>query len=149
MPSSTPGDRRPVYVPPPDFAARNIPLLTLQGGGLYRVYATDRPPVHFGRRGGARFTPPGSPFGVLYLGVDVETCVFELFGDEMIKGCSRIRACRWMNARIARITVPDLKCCDLTNPNTLAAAGVDFASLLSLRPGSAAGVVSRANGASA
>ena len=122
--------RRAVYKPAADFARRKIPVSILNGGVLLRLHVTDRQALFFGRRAGNRFTPENSPRGVMYLGEDLETCIFEVFGDEMLEKRCLVRAFRWMNYSVSKIAYPELRVCDFTDAVTNTAAGVDLASLM-------------------
>jgi len=122
--------RRAVYKPAPDFTRRKIPVSILNGGVLLRLHVTDRPALFFGRRAGNRFTPENSPRGVMYLGEDLDTCIFEVFGDEMLEKRCLIRAFRWMNYSVSKIGFEGLRVCDFADAVTATAAGVDLASLM-------------------
>ncbi len=121
---------RPIYKPGANFARRRIPVSTMEAGVLLRVHPSHLPAIHFGRRAGNRFTPEDSPYGVMYLAQDLETCIFEVFGDEMLHDRSIIRAFKWMNRSVSEIAFPALRVCDFTDPVTNTAAGVDLASLM-------------------
>ena len=52
-----------------------------------------------------RFTPENAPFGVLYMGQDLPTILFEVFGDEMFENDCRIQvAWRWMSMQISCVS---------------------------------------------
>ncbi len=128
--SSKYGAVRPFYKPSEDFGKRKIPVTMLEAGVLLRLHGSDLPALHFGRRAGARFTPEDTPRGVMYLAEDLETCIFEVFGDEMLAGRCLIRAFKWMNYSVSEIGFPALRVCDFTDVVTTTAAGVDLASLM-------------------
>jgi hypothetical protein len=98
----------------------------------FRVHPTDRSAIYFGKKANNRFTPENSPFGVLYIGQDLPTILFEVFGDEMFENDCRIRAWRWMSLRISEMHIPPVSVCDLTDVQTRSALRVDLASLMAL-----------------
>jgi hypothetical protein len=95
-----------------------------------RVHSTKYSAIHFGKHANNRFTPKHSPFGVLCVGENLQTVLFELFGDEMIKDDHRIRTYRWTSYQVSSLQLPQVSVCDFSDPHTLAALGVDLASLM-------------------
>jgi RES domain len=78
-PKRSPG---PHPEPPPDFAARDLPLISLDAP-WYRIYDIRLAPLHFGRTGNNRFDCPyPRKFGVLYLAATVDGAFIETFGHE-------------------------------------------------------------------
>jgi hypothetical protein len=130
MSSKGTGARRTIYKPSADFARRKIPVTVLDAGVLIRLHASHRPALEFGTRAGNRFTPENPPHGVMYLGEDLGTCIFEIFGDEMLTARTLVRAFKWMNCSVSLIAFPALRVCDFTDSVTTTAAGVDLASLM-------------------
>lgn len=95
-----------------------------------RVHSIQYSAVHFGTKANNRFTPDNSPFGVLYAGENLQTALFELFGDEMFQDDHRIRTWKWMSYQVSSLQLPQVFVCDLCDPHTVVALGVDIASLM-------------------
>jgi len=93
------------------------------------VHPINKSAIYFGKNANNRFTPENSPFGVLYVGQDLPTILFEVFGDEMFENDCRIRAWRWTSQGISEIHIPPVSVCDLSDEQTRAAFRVDLASL--------------------
>ena len=70
------------------------------------MHPIDKSAIYFGKNANSRFTPENSPFGVLYVGQDLPTILFEVFGDEMLENDCRIRGSRWMSYRISEMHIP-------------------------------------------
>ena len=96
----------------------------------FRVHPNDKSPIYFGKNANNRFTPKNSPFGVWYAAEDLQTALFELFGDEILENDCRIRGWRWMSYRISEMHLPPASVCDLSNEQTRTVLRVDLASLL-------------------
>jgi hypothetical protein len=78
-PKKSPG---PHPEPPPDLAARLLPLLSLDAP-WYRIYDIHFDPLFFGRTGDHRFDCPyPRAFGVLYLAATVDGAFIETLGHE-------------------------------------------------------------------
>jgi hypothetical protein len=97
---------------------------------MVRVRPDDKSAICFGKSANNRFTPKDSPFGVCYVAEDLQTALFEVFGDEMLEKDCRIRGWRWMNYRISEINLPPVSVCDLSEERIRTALGVDLVSLL-------------------
>jgi hypothetical protein len=81
--ASEPGPPGPLPEPPPDLAARAIPLRTFERPVWFRGHKAHRGPLFFNRSSG-RFAAPREEFGTLYLGED-EFCSFiEAFSQELL-----------------------------------------------------------------
>lgn len=67
--------------PPPDFAARDLPIETVPVGATFvRIHRTSLTPLHFGTSGDGRFDDPRGEYGVCYAarsleGAFAETCL--------------------------------------------------------------------------
>jgi hypothetical protein len=66
--------------PPPDFASRSLPIVSL-GGSFFRSHLRHLPPLHFGRTGRNRFDDPRCDYSVLYAGRDLFAAFIETFGQ--------------------------------------------------------------------
>jgi hypothetical protein len=120
---------RPTHLPPGDVAGRRLLAVPVSTSWI-RVHSTRYSALHFGKNANNRFTPKNSPFGVLYVGENLQTALFELFGDEMIQDDHRIRTYRWMSYQVASLQLPQVSVCDFCDTHTRAALGVDLASLM-------------------
>jgi RES domain len=120
---------RPIHLPPGNVAGGRLVGSTLSTDWI-RVHSIHYPPIHYGKNADNRFTPKNSPFGVLYVGENLQTALFELFGDEMITDDRRVRTYRWMSYQASSLQLPPVSVCDLCDLRTRAALGVDIASLM-------------------
>jgi RES domain len=120
---------RTTYLPPGDFAGRPLTGSTASVT-WFRVHPIDKSAIHFGKSANNRFTPNNSPFGVWYVAEDLNTALFESFGDEMIGNDLRIREWRWMSYRVSEVNIPAVSVCDFCNAHTRTVLGVDIASLM-------------------
>lgn len=121
--------RRTTHLPPSNVAGRPLVGVAVSTDWI-RVHAIQYSAIHFAKRANNRFTPKNFPFGVLYVGENLQTALFELFGDEMIKDDCRIRTYRWMSYQVSSLQVPQVLICDFCDPHTRTALGVDLASLM-------------------
>jgi hypothetical protein len=122
--------RRPVYYPPPDFARCALKRSLVASGPWFRTHPSTQPAIYFSKRSGARFTPEHSPFGVLYAAGDITTSLFEVFGDEMFENDHRIRAFRWLNYSVSKLTIPRVKICNLASPQVCSSLNVELGTLM-------------------
>jgi hypothetical protein len=120
---------RPIHYPPSNFAGRRL-VGHAASTDWFRVHSTHHSAVHFGKNANNRFTPANSPFGVLYVGENLQTTLFELFGDEMFQDDHRIRIYKWMSYQVSNLQLPPVSVCDLCDLHTRTALGVDIASLM-------------------
>ena len=70
------------------------------------------------------------PYPLLYLGVDLDTCLFERFGDQAYDHQKAISQSLWNAHRVSSVQIPDLYLCDLTKASTLSALVVDLSALM-------------------
>jgi len=122
--------RRPVYFPDRDFLRRPLKRSLAARGPWFRIHPSAKSAIYFSRRSGGRFTPENSPFGVLYAGVNITTALFEVFGDEMFENDHRIRAFRWMNFSVSKVTIPRVRICNLANQQVRASLNVELGTLM-------------------
>jgi hypothetical protein len=67
---------------------------------------------------------------LLYVGRDLETCLWECFGDSILDPGSVISSARWLNQRVSRIRASGaFRICDLTDAKTRTALKVDLSAL--------------------
>jgi len=67
---------------------------------------------------------------MLYLGVNIDTCLFERFGDEAYDGAQTLPQSLWNAHSVSLLQVPEISVCDLTKPETLSALRVDLTALM-------------------
>ena len=128
-----PNEPRPARVlltPGPDFQQRSIPVTRQPQRAWFRVHAASAPAVQFGRRPHHRFSHPDGPYGLLYVGASIPTCLWEVFGDDVFNGQRVISAAKWEGCCASQITVPELGVCAVTLERTRDAMSVDKASLM-------------------
>ena len=128
--SSDPHPTRALLTPGADFPQRAIPVTRQPQRVWFRVHKAGTPAVRFGNLSHHRFSPPGGPFAVLYVGASMQTCLWEYFGDAVFQGQRVISAARWAGCCLSQIVAPELKVCAATLERTRDAMSVDKASLL-------------------
>ena len=128
------GDAKP---PPSDLAGRDLrsaivhPVLS-----GWRISHEKAPLVDWSASGEARFSHPGHPFKVLYLGMSKETCFWERFGEDIRDQPLDARAIspKILGERVWKtwtIGAGDgLRCLDVSDMKTLRAIGADGATFL-------------------
>jgi hypothetical protein len=129
MPGS-PHPARVLVLPGADFKQRAIPATRQPQRTWFRVHRAGVPAVEFGTQPCHRFSHPGSPFGLLYVGASIQTCLWEVFGDDVFQKQRAIAATRWAGRCVSQITVPELKVCAVNLERTRDAMSVDKASLM-------------------
>jgi len=129
MPSN-PNPSRPQYQPGTDFNQREIPVTRQPQRTWFRVHRSGSPAVQFGTLPHHRFSHPNCPFPLLYLGGNIQTCLWEYFGDAVFQGQRVISAAKWNTCCISQILVPELKVCAVSLERTRDAMRVDKASLM-------------------
>lgn len=121
---------RPLRFPPADFAKLKIPKTRQPVRNWFRVHQSKYNAVYFSLEPTHRFSHPGCPFDFLYLGVDVETCLFERFGDTAYKSQKTIAGSLWNAHSLSLVRVEEVLVCDVTNAKTLSALSVDLSALM-------------------
>ena len=84
----------------------------------------------FGKRSHHRFSHPKCPFPLLYAGASIQTCLWEVFGDDVFQGRRMIASGKWHGCCLSQIVVPELNVCGVSLERTRDAMSVDRASLL-------------------
>ena len=129
MPSkSTPA--RVLFRPGRDFGTIVIPITRQPARTWFRVHRTDVPALDFGLQPHHRFSHASCPYPLLYVGPNVQTCLWEAFGDDVFQGSRTLAASKWTGRCASQITVPELKVCAVSTGRTRDAMGVDKSSLL-------------------
>jgi hypothetical protein len=129
MPSS-PHPTRVLLLPGADFKQRTIPVTPQPQRTWFRVHGAGVPAVEFGKLTHHRFSHPSSPFGLLYVGASIQTCLWEVFGDDVFQKQRAISAARWAARYVSQITLPELRVCAVNLERTRDAMSVDKASLM-------------------
>jgi hypothetical protein len=94
------------------------------------VHKTGAPAVWFGTFPYHRFSHSRCPYPLLYLGATIQTCLWEVFGDDILVDKRTVSKAKWEERSISQITVPELEVCAVSLEPTRDAMGVDKASLL-------------------
>ena len=134
MPSSLVSSRA-LLLPQPDFDQRAIPVTHRLPRTWFRVHRAGSPGILFGKSPHHRFSHPDCPYGLLYLGATIQTCLWEYFGDDIFQGKRTIAEGKWRGSFVSRIAVPELHLCAVTLERTREAMMVDRASLLAAELG--------------
>ena len=129
MSSSPP--TRPLRLPPADLAQRTLPHARLPARGWYRVHPASQGAISFSLNPAHRFSHPNCPDKVLYVATDLETCLWERFGDTVFDQDHRVLKGLWMGTSVSIIEVPSLSVCDLGRTGVRNALNVDMAALMS------------------
>lgn len=116
--------------PSGDFESVMIPCGRQPDRNWFRVHQSGRQPVFFSLNPNHRFSHPDCPYKMLYVGLDIQTCLFERFGDEVYDGKKSMPESLWKAHGVSLLRCPSLHVCDLTNPRTLTAMMVDYTALM-------------------
>lgn len=119
---------RPIRLPAADFELKPLPVSELSTLEALRVHSVRFPAISFRLNPNHRFSHPDAPGGLLYLGEDVETCLWESFGDEILDR-STIAKVDWGKrlSKIAWATRPRI--CDLTILSVRRTLGLDLSAM--------------------
>ena len=96
----------------------------------FRVHQPRHSAAYFSLNTHHRFSHKDCQFPLLYLGADVDTCLFERFGDIAYDNQKAIPQFLWNAYCVSSVQVPEIHICDLTNARTLSALLVDLAALM-------------------
>lgn len=123
-------ESRPIRLPARDFAKKPLPVKTVTEFKGLRLHGATRPAVQFRKVPSHRFSHPDASSGLLYLGDDLETCLWEAFGDVILNPGSAISLSVWMTRQVSQIhTTAKLRLCDLTDLKTRTSLKVDLSAL--------------------
>ena len=67
---------------------------------------------------------------MVYLAPNIQTCLWEVFGDDVFQNERMIALSRWEGRCVSQVVVPELRVCALSLERTRSAMGVDKSSLL-------------------
>ncbi|MBL9172508.1 MAG: RES family NAD+ phosphorylase [Verrucomicrobiales bacterium] len=124
------GPARTPLLPSANFGQRTIPVTRQSQRLWFRIHPTGSPALHFRCLPHHRFSHPKCPFPLLYLGATLQTCLWEVFGDDVFLGKRAISSARWNGCSISQIQVPAVNVCSTTLERTRDAMTVDKASLM-------------------
>lgn len=122
--------RRPRRLPSPDFDKLKIPRTRQPLRNWFKVHRNNQAAGYFSLNPAHRFSHKDCPHRILYLGVNIDTCLFERFGDETYCNAKSLPQSLWDTHSVSLLQVPELIVCDLTKPETLSALSVDLTALL-------------------
>lgn len=128
--SSKPKPARALLRPGPDFDQREIPVTRQPLRHWFRVHKSGSSPIVFGTFLHHRFSHQDCPHPLLYVGATIQTCLWEVFGDDIFQEKRTIAEGKWRGSSISQITVPEVRVCAVSLERTRDAMGVDKASLL-------------------
>lgn len=129
MPNSQGPSRTPL-LPSADFGQKTIPVTRQPQRPWFRIHPTGSSALHFRCLPHHRFSHPDCPFPLLYFGATIQTCLWEVFGDDVFLGKRAISSARWNGSSISQIQVPAVNVCSTTLERTRDAMDVDKASLM-------------------
>jgi hypothetical protein len=129
MPSE-PTPARRLLKPGADFSQLVIPTTRQPRRIWFRAHWSGSAAVLFGNFPHHRFSHPNSPFPLLYAGATIQTCLWEVFGDDIFKGQRAVSLAKWNGYCISQIIVQELKVCAVNLERTRDAMSVDKASLM-------------------
>lgn len=121
---------RTLLRPGADFDARTIPVTRQRARTWFRVHRAAVPALDFGIHDYHRFSHARCPYPLLYVGPNIQTCLWEVFGDDVFGGGCTIAISRWTGRCVSQVTVPELKVCAASTARTREAMAVDKSSLM-------------------
>ena len=128
--SSNPAPSRALLLPGADFDQQPVPVTRQPLRTWFRVHRAGSPPILFSKSLHHRFSHRDCPYPLLYVGATIQTCLWEVFGDDIFQGRRTISEGRWRGSCVSQFTVPELNLCALTLERTRDAMSVDRASIL-------------------
>ncbi len=121
---------RPIRLPAKDFNNRSLPVTIIRNFKGLRLHGAARPAIQFRNTPSHRFSHPDASSGLIYLADDLETCLWECFGDAILAPGTAVSCSIWMSRKLSEIhTRTQLRICDLTETNTRSALKVDLSAL--------------------
>lgn len=123
---------RPLLRPAQDFNTKTIPVTRQPKREWFRVHRGTAPALDFGIHSYHRYSHSNCPYPLLYVGSNLQTCLWEVFGDDIFQGSRTISASKWTHRCVSQITIPELKVCAVSTEKTREAMGVDKGTLLAV-----------------
>jgi len=121
---------RNLRLPPAGFNGVKIPRTRQPARNWFRVHLSQSPAICFALNTSHRFSHKECPYPFLYLAADIDTCLFERFGDKAYDQQKAIAQSLWQAHSVSAIRVPAAYVCDLTRATTLSALMVDLSALM-------------------
>lgn len=122
---------RPLRLPSADLGHTALPRTRIPARSWFRVHRSKRDPIHFTIDAAHRFSHLDCTAPLLYMGADIETCLWERFGDTMFDGEHHLPASLWLASSVSEIHLPEIHVCDLTSTATRNRLHVDLSALTS------------------
>jgi hypothetical protein len=127
--SNNPADRT-LRLPPANLSGIKIPRTRQPARNWFRVHQSRYSAAYFSLDTNHRYSHKDCQYPLLYLGVDIDTCLFERFGDKAYDNQKAIPQSLWDAHCVSTVQVPEIHVCDLTNAKTLSALMVDLSALM-------------------
>jgi hypothetical protein len=121
---------RPIRLPPADFGTRKLPGTRQIGRAWFRVHARATQPIVFNLKPTHRYSHPNCPSPILYVAIDPETSLWEVFGDALFDHERALPKTQWDDMILSRIDAPPFQLCDLSKTTTRGALSVDLTALM-------------------
>jgi RES domain len=121
---------RPTRLPSPHLGTQKLPKTRQLARAWFRVHQRSRPAIYFSLKPAHRYSHPDCPFPILYVAIDLETCLWEIFGDAVFDNERALAKSQWDDLTVSTIDVPSLHVCDLSKTTTRGALSVDLAALM-------------------
>ncbi len=119
---------RPIRLPAVDLGKKPLPVSAFEASEMFRVHSVRFPAISFRLNPNHRFSHPDAPGGLLYLGEDLETCLWECFGDEILDHSAIAKVD--LGKRLSKVESTEcLKLCDLTNLHIRRTLSLDLSAL--------------------
>jgi hypothetical protein len=127
--SNNPADRT-LRLPPASLSTLKIPRTRQPARNWFRVHQSRFSAAHFSLVTHHRYSHQDCQYPVLYLGVDIGTCLFERFGDIAYDRQKSVPQALWNAHVVSTVQVPEIRVCDLTNAKTLSVLLADLSALM-------------------
>ncbi|MGD0412978.1 MAG: RES family NAD+ phosphorylase [Verrucomicrobiota bacterium] len=121
---------RPIRLPPADLGTQKLPRTRQIARAWFRVHPRSSRAILFTLKQAHRYSHPNCPFPILYVAMDPQTCLWEVFGDAVFDNGRALPKTQWDDLAISWVHVPDLHLCDLSKTTTRGALAVDLAALM-------------------
>jgi len=121
---------RAVRLPPPDLGSQSLPRTRQLARPWFRAHRRQDKAIVFNLKPTHRFSHPSCPCPILYVAMDAETCLWEVFGDTVFDCGHVVPKTQWDDLILSRIDVPHLHLCDLSKTATRSSLTVDLTALM-------------------
>ena len=121
---------RLIRLPPADVATQQLPRTRQIARAWFRVHARASNAIFFNLKPTHRYSHPNCPCAILYVAMDAETCLWEVFGDAVFDQGRVVPKTLWDDVVVSAIDVPPLHLCDLSRTSTRSALSVDLTALM-------------------